>query len=137
MKEEVSEIINRKRIEEFMNNNQIIYKNCSPFFKIETSLHKNLLEKVEKDKKKGKNCINNLINIDEQINLLDMTRIPEEWYAFTTRRISDAILKNNSFATDIVKYGLFQRGRKGFSNLTDETIALIEIFKHPERTRGI
>jgi hypothetical protein len=31
----------------------------------------------------------NLIYLDEHINLLDMTRIPEEWYPFIMKKMSE------------------------------------------------
>ena len=59
----------RKDILDFVSG-PVVYKNCAPFFKIKTSIHKALLDKDSKDRRKHK-------GVEDEINLLDMTRIPE------------------------------------------------------------
>jgi transcriptional accessory protein Tex/SPT6 len=44
-------IYNRKQLLDFVSGD-IVFKNCSSFFKIMTPIHKSLLDKNEKEKKK-------------------------------------------------------------------------------------
>ena len=96
---------------------EIVYKNCAPFFKVETQAHRALI-KTDKEKKKEKN---------DQINLLDTTRIPPEWYEIT----EDLILKA------IKNLSLDMRQRKIYTNCEEKTIALLEMFKDPSKVNSI
>ena len=50
LKEQSTEVINRGQIEEIVRG-EIVAKNCLPFFKVESSFHKTLFEKLQRDKK--------------------------------------------------------------------------------------
>jgi transcriptional accessory protein Tex/SPT6 len=49
----------------------VVYRNCSGFFRINTKQHEDYLENMKLDKKSSEK---------EQISLLELTRIHDEWY---------------------------------------------------------
>lgn len=107
---------------------QHVYVNCSPFIKFERQEHLEMIERVrggqreeykkEKQKHKSKDSSDR-----NEINLLDMTRIPEEWYALTERLFLQKVKSRNM---------LELKHKKWSQHLTEEQISVREMFKHPE-----
>ena len=68
------------------------------------------------------------VYLDAQVNLLELTRIPYEWYRIIYKKLNDGF--KSALLSDM-------KTKKTYSKLEDENIFILEIFKNIEKIRSI
>ncbi len=73
-----------------------------------------------------------MYNLVEEINLLDMTRVPPEWYSVINAKIKE-IIKTPSTLTELVKHPLFRNKRNSSANFQKKTFTFSKFLKIQRR----